>query len=179
MIWKILWEPSHTANCALKSDMCCRPDICLKNNRLYLRPRRPCSLKWWQTTGHQCAVVCCAMLGCVQAGLVVWRVTVVCIYTEVTEVWQNINLFATYGLWYSVENEWEQSLLHISTMSGYCIHSWMVMIGICKAKSWNWASLSNFKPSIFSFLTLVYEMCSFVRRSVMPCYNIDRIQLLT
>ena len=80
MIWKILWGQSHKANCAFKSDICCRPDICLKNNRLYLRPLRPCSLKWWHTTGHECAVVCCAMPGCVQVGSILWRVTRIYIY---------------------------------------------------------------------------------------------------
>ena len=75
MIWKLIWGQSHTANCAFKSDMCCKPGICLKNNRLYLRLRRPCSLKWWHTTKHQRAVVCCTMFGCVQVGSVVWRVT--------------------------------------------------------------------------------------------------------
>ena len=55
--------------------MGCSPNICFKNNRLYLCPRRPCSLKWWHTTGQKCPVVCRTMLGCVQVGSVVWRVT--------------------------------------------------------------------------------------------------------
>ena len=55
--------------------MGCSPNICFKNNRLYLCPRRPCSLKWWHTAGHKCPVVCRTMLGCVQVGSVVWRVT--------------------------------------------------------------------------------------------------------
>ena len=75
MICETLWRYSHTANCAFKSDMGCSPNNCFQNIRLYLCPRRPCSLKWWHTTGHQCLVVCCTMLGCVQVGSVVWRVT--------------------------------------------------------------------------------------------------------
>ena len=55
--------------------MGCSPNICFQNNRLYLCPRRPYSLKWWHTTRHKCPVVCCTMLGCVQVGSVVWRVT--------------------------------------------------------------------------------------------------------
>ena len=55
--------------------MGCSPNICFKNNRLYLCPRRPCSLKWWHTAGHKCPVVCRTMLGYVQVGSVVWRVT--------------------------------------------------------------------------------------------------------
>ena len=62
-------------DCAFKSDMGCRLDNWLKNNCLHLRHWQPCSLKWLHTTGHQCPVGCCVMLGCVQVGSVVWRVT--------------------------------------------------------------------------------------------------------
>ena len=55
--------------------MDCSPNICFQNKRLDLCPWRACSLKWGHTTGHQCPVVCCTMLGCVQVGSVVWRVT--------------------------------------------------------------------------------------------------------
>ena len=55
--------------------MGCSPNIYFQNKRLYLCPRRPCSLKWWHTTGHKYPVVCCTMLGCVHVGSVVWRVT--------------------------------------------------------------------------------------------------------
>ena len=51
-------------------------NICFQNNRLFLCPRRPCSLKWWCTTGHQSmsvpgcvlqdAWLCVGWLGCVE-----------------------------------------------------------------------------------------------------------------